>query len=226
MAFGDGGIWRSLAPLSLKVWPTLSNPAWDQAAVAERLLGDVLRVKIDPRRVSRKLSAKAVAPIKNRFLIEGLGDLPSDRVEDLYTYKDMSDIAHYGDDLARTRLYQWLKASWLAGRPVDGRGRIFDSDAKIEDYCRYYLDLYRSMAENGYRYSGDDEICLGIAANGEIVHVRRGTHRMAAAHILALPSISARITHLDSAFAASAIDKLAGMNTRTALAQAIEKIVS
>lgn len=226
MAVGEGGIWRSLAPLSLKVWPSLSNPAWDQAAIAERLLGPSLRVHVDPLRIRRKLSAKAVAPIKDRFLIAELGNLPSERVEDLYTYMDMSDIARYGDDFQKLRFYQWLKASWAAGRPVDGRGRVFNSDAKIEEYCRYYIDLYRSMERDGYKYSGEDDICLGIATDGEILHVRRGTHRMAAAHILELPTISARITHVDRAFAEAAVARSVGKDPCAALGAAIYEVTS
>lgn len=219
------GIRRAIAPLSLKIWPALENPAWNLAAVAERELGALLQVTVDPRRVRRKLTAKAVAPLKDCFLVEGLGFLPSEPLKDLYTFMDMADIAQFGDDLPRTRLYQWLRASWQAGRPVEGRGRVFDSEAAIDVYCRTYLDLYRSMQRDGYRYSGDDDICLGLAADGEIIHVRRGTHRMAAAQILELPSVSARITHVDKSFARSAIGS-GGKDVRVALGKAIKAATS
>jgi hypothetical protein len=219
------GIWRALAPVSLKVWPSLDNPAWDDSVIARKRLGGILRVTVDPKHVRRKLAASAVAPIKDRFLIAGLGELASEPIQDLYTYMDMADIARYGDDLAKTRLYQWLKASWAAGRAVHGRGQVFNTEEGILAYCRTYLDLYRSMQRDGYRYSGDDEICLGIAGGGEIVHIRRGTHRMAAAQILELPSVSARITHVDRNFAQAAV-KAAGGNVRKGLKQAIEAATS
>ncbi|MDY0874286.1 hypothetical protein [Dongia rigui] len=176
-------------------------------------------------KIRRKLSAKAVRPIKDRFLIDGLGTLPSDPINDLYTYMDMSDIARFGDEFTKTRLYQWLKASWVAGRPVEGRGRVFNSEAEIVAYCRDYLDLYTSMKRDGYRYSGDDDICLGIAADGEVVHVRRGTHRMAAAQILELPSVSARITHVDKAWARRFV-KNGRSNGRDILGEAIKAATS
>ena len=199
------GIGRAIAPITIRFWRSLDNPAWNQAAIAEEVLGASLGVTIDPSRVRRKLVAKSVAPIKDRFLVDGLGAMPSEAIEDLYTFMDMSDIARFGDNLPATRLYQWLKASWLAGRPVEGRGQVFDSEERIAAYCRTYLDLYRSLERDGYRYSGDDEICLGLTGDGEIVHIRRGTHRMAAAKILKLPSVSARITHIDRAFARAAV---------------------
>jgi hypothetical protein len=219
------GIRRAIAPLSLRFWPSLENPAWNLATVAERELGASLKVTVDPRRVRRKLTAKAVAPLKDCFLVEGLGRLPSDLLKDLYTYMDMADIAQFGDDFPRTRLYQWLKAAWQAGRPAEGRGQIFNSEAAIEAYCRTYLDLYRSLQRDGYRYGGDDEICLGLAADGEIIHIRRGTHRMAAAQILELPSVSARITHVEKSFARSAIGS-SDMDVRAALIKAIEVATS
>ncbi|WP_374652963.1 hypothetical protein [Dongia sp.] len=214
---------RALALLSLKIWSSLDNPAWNLAAVAERELGTLLNVSVDPRRIRRKIAPKEVAPIKDRFLVDGLGVLASDPIQDLYTYMDMADIARHGDDLTRTRLYQWLKASWQAGRPVEGRGQVFNSEAAIEAYYRTYLGLYRSMQRDGYRYSGDDDICLGVSADGEIVHIRRGTHRMAAAQILELPSVSARITHIDRAFARSAASA-AGGDVRSGLARAIKAV--
>ena len=102
---------------------------------------------------------------------------------------------------------------------------MFNSEPEIEAYCRVYLDLYTSMKRDGYRYSGDDEICLGIAADGEIVHMRRGTHRMAAAQILELPSLSARITHVDRAWAQRFTNNGRG-NGREVLTQAIKAATS
>lgn len=217
------GIGRLLAPVSIKLWPGIGNPAWSDARVAATVLGSALQVSVDPRRVRRKLVAEAVAPIKDRFLVRGLGDLPSEPIEALYTYMDLADIARFGDDLAATRLYKWLRASLDAGRPVAGRGQIYDSDAKIAAYCQVYLDLYRSLQRDGYRYSGDDEICLGIGAGGELLHIRRGTHRMAAAQILELPSVSARITHIDRAFAERAIG---GGDVAAGLTKMIKEVVS
>lgn len=218
------GIGRALAPIAIRLWPGLGNPAWSYADAATAALGGALQVSVNPKRVLRKLAAPAVAPIKDRFLVPALGSLPSERIEDLYTYMDMADIARYGDDLPSTRLYKWLQASRSAGRPVAGRGQVFDSDSSIDAYCRVYLELYRSMQRDGYRYSGDDEICLGIGEDGEIIHVRRGTHRMAAAQILELPSVSARITHIDLAFAQRAV--AVGGDVPGALIRAIKEATS
>ncbi|MBV5271368.1 MAG: hypothetical protein JZU55_17500, partial [Afipia sp.] len=90
------GIGRAIAPITIKFWRSLDNPAWNYAAIADEVLGASLCVTVDPSRVRRKLVAKSVVPIKDRFLVDGLGAMPSEPIEDLYTYMDMSDIARFG----------------------------------------------------------------------------------------------------------------------------------
>ncbi|MBL8711089.1 MAG: hypothetical protein JNL25_17980 [Rhodospirillaceae bacterium] len=192
-------------PAALRLWPGLGNPVWKDRRAAALALGPALAVRVAPQRVRRKLDPRAAATIKEGFLIQGLDQMPKQDVRDLYTYFDMLDVARHGENMAATRLYRWLKASWEAGRPVTGRGQVFDSEERIADYYRTYLELYRSLQRDGYRYDGADEICFGIGADGEIFHIRRGTHRLAAAHILELPSVSGRITHIDRRFATQAV---------------------
>lgn len=189
----------------LKLWPSPANPAWASAAAAANVLGPALAVAVAPRAVLRKLRASAMGPLKNRFMVEGLGDLPSVAICEHYTYRDMTDVARHGDDVAATRLHRWLVASCEAGRPVTARGQVIDNAEMATAYCQRNLALFRSMQQNGYSYTGADEICLGITADGALLHMRRGTHRMAAAHLLALPRITARITHVDRKFAAEAL---------------------
>src|SRR3954463_13498419 len=85
---------RRMAPVSLRLWPDLRNPAWRQAGAA-RLFGDRLIVTVDPRRVSRKIAADAAAKLKRAFLVDGLAALPTTPVSALYTHRDMEDIARY-----------------------------------------------------------------------------------------------------------------------------------
>jgi hypothetical protein len=53
------------------------------------------------------------------------------------------------------------------------------------------------MKQHGYSYRGDDEICFGVTADGGLVHMRRGTHRLTAAHLLGLPFVTGYVTHVD-----------------------------
>lgn len=211
----------ALAPRAVQIWPSFRNPAWKLADAAV-VLGSRLQASVGPRRVQAKLAPACAVALKDRFLVDDLDRLPMDPMESLYTFQDMKEIATFGDDYRQTRLYRWLQASWLAGRPIEGRGSVFDSEEKIAAYYQTYLDVYRSMKANGYRYEGDDAICLGIGSTGTFFHVRRGTHRLAAAQILGLPSVSVRITHIDRKFALAALNGGA-MSEIAALGQAIEK---
>ncbi|TDQ81469.1 hypothetical protein A8950_2537 [Dongia mobilis] len=208
----------------LKIWPSPANPAWGSAAAAAAVLGPALAVAVAPRAVLRKLNAAAMAPLKNRFLVDGLGDLPSKAICEHYTYLDMTDVARHGDDVAATRLHRWLVASCEAGRPVTARGQVIDSVELATAYCQRNLALFRSLQQNGYSYTGRDEICLGITADGALLHMRRGTHRMAAAHMLAMPRITARITHVDRRFAADALRAGERGGAIASLAKAIQEV--
>ena len=195
---------RHLAPVSLRIWPTLANPAW-RSAGALRLFGGCLRVAVDPARITRKLGSARISAIKATFLVDGLDLIETDPVTSLYTYRDMEDIARHGADWRATRLGQWLKAAVEAGRPPLVRGTRVTSESEIEAYYRVYLTMFESMRDNGYRYQGNDDMCFGIGAEGDVILIRRGTHRLAAAQILAIPKVEGRITHIDRAFAERAV---------------------
>ena len=213
---------RRMAPVSLRVWPSLSNPAWSSAG-ALRLFGDRLMVTVDPRRVARKIAPESAAKLKGRFLVTGLDALPTTPVAALYTHRDMEDIARYGADWRSTRLGQWLLASLAAGRPQFVRGGWIATEAEIEAYYRGYLTMFESMRDHGYRYEGDDHMCFGIGAGGDFVLVRRGTHRLAAAHILELKQVAGRVTKIDRRFAEAAVQEAPGQPIAAAIRAAIER---
>jgi hypothetical protein len=103
------------------------------------------------------------------------------------------------------------------------RGAIITTEAEIEAYYRGYLTMYESMRDHGYRYEGDDHMCFGIGAGGEVVLVRRGTHRLAAAHILKLQQVTGRVTQIDRAFAEAARRQAPGLSVPEALLAGIRK---
>jgi len=194
---------RRVAPVSLRLWPGLGNPAWNSIGAA-RLFGDRLKIAVDPLRVTRKIDGESAPVLRDKFLVDGLDALPATPVSGLYTHRDMEDIARYGADWRATRLGQWLLACLAAGRPPFVRGRVITQEAEIEAYYRGYLTMFESMRDDGYRYDGDDHMCFGIGAEGDFVLVRRGTHRLAAAHILKLTQVTGLVTKIDRRFAEAA----------------------
>ena len=191
---------RRAALVSLKLWPSLANPAWNSIG-ARRLFEGRLSIAIDPARVLRKIEVEAARGLRGTFLVPGLDALPTTPVSALYTYRDMEDIARHGADWRSTRLGQWLLASLAAGRPPAVRGAFLTTEAQIEAYYRGYLTMFESMRDQGYRYEGEDQMCFGVCAGGDFVLVRRGTHRLAAAHILGLKQVTGLVTRIDRRFA-------------------------
>lgn len=216
---------RRLAPVSLGIWPGLGNPAW-RSAGAMRLFGQRLFVTIDPARITRKLSSRQLPALRGAFLVDGLDRLPADPVAGLYTYRDMEDIARHGADWRATRLGQWLKAAVDAGRPPPVRGSFVTNEAEIEAYYGVYLAMFESMRAIGYRYEGKDHMCFGIGAAGDVMLIRRGTHRLAAAQILSVPKVAGRVTHIDRAFAERAVRDRRGMRVPDAIVEAVKAAVA
>jgi hypothetical protein len=212
---------RHAAPVSLRLWPGLGNPAWNSIGAA-RLFGDRLKIAVDPARVTRKIDGDSASGLRGKFLVNGLDALPATPVAALYTHRDMEDIARYGADWRATRLGQWLLACLAAGRPPLVRGSVITDEAGIEAYYRGYLTMFESMRDNGYRYDGDDHMCFGIGAEGDFVLVRRGTHRLAAAHILGLKQVTGLVTKIDRRFAEAARRKAPSLPAVEAILRAVK----
>jgi hypothetical protein len=212
---------RRAAPVSLRLWPGLGNPAWNSTG-ARQLFGGRLKIEIDPSRVLRKIDSGAASRLRGQFLVSGLDTLPTTPVSALYTYRDMEDIARHGGDWRSTRLGQWLLACLAAGRPPLVRGALITNEAEIDAYYRGYLTMYEDMREQGYRYEGADQMCFGIGAGGDFLLVRRGTHRLAAAHILGLKKITGLVTKIDRRFAEAARAKAANLSVPEAILRGVQ----
>lgn len=171
------------------------------------------------------MESSAASELKSAFLVEGLDRFPKTPIRELYTYQDMADIARHGEDWRATRLGQWLLAGIAAGRPAAARGAVIRTPAQAERYCRGYFEMYRSMQASGYRYDGDDEMCFGIDRNGNLMLIRRGTHRLAAAQILELPVVTGRVTHIDRGFVQATMQRLPGLAVAEAIVRGVEGAV-
>jgi hypothetical protein len=148
--------------------------------------------------------------LRRRFLVARLASCELRPIAELPTYRDVEDYAAHGEDYRSTRLYRWLKQSAEEGMPVNARGIVCDTEQRMLDYYFTYLDLFRSLQQRGYDYRGEDEICFGVAADGGIIHMRRGTHRLASAHFLGLPAVTGLVTHADPVWVSAALRRHGG----------------
>jgi hypothetical protein len=203
--------WRRLFVAgALTLAPGAWNPVWAWGPSIRGTLGPRSRISIDPRRIIGKVPAEDMPDLRPLYLIPGLAQRRLTPIPELHTYRDVEDFAAHGDDYASTRLFRWLKEEAAAGRPVNARGVVCDTEAKMLDYYQAYLALFRSLQRDGYSYRGPDEICFGIGAKGELVHMRHGTHRLVSAYFLGLPSISGYVTHADPAWVAACCARHSG----------------
>ncbi|WP_162917661.1 hypothetical protein [Dongia deserti] len=189
-----------LVRAALAAAPGSWNPAWRYGDIIRAELEPAARIAVDPRQVLGKLGTRTMAGLKQRFVVPLRSSRELRPIAELPTYRDVEDFAAHGDDYRSTRLYRWLKQSAEEGMPVNARGVLCDTEQRILDYYFTYLELFRSLQQHGYAYRGDDEICFGITADGGIVHMRRGTHRLASAHFLGLPFVTGMVTHADPAW--------------------------
>ena len=86
--------------------------------------------------------------------------------------------------------------------------------------------MFESMRAIGYRYEGKDDMCFGIGAKGDVMLIRRGTHRLAAAQILAVPKVAGRVTHVDRGFAEQAMRDFPSARVPDAIISAISAAVA
>jgi len=199
-----------LVSAALSLAPGTWNPAWRYGDVIRAELGPAARIAIDPRQVLGKIGMRTMNGFKRRFLVPGLSACEFRPIAELPTYRDVEDFAAHGDDYRATRLYRWLKQSAEGGMPVNARGVMCDNEQRMQGYYFTYLDLFRSLQQRGYAYRGEDEICFGVTAEGGIVHMRRGTHRLASAHFLKLPFVTGMVTHVDPAWVERAVRRNGG----------------
>lgn len=203
---GDpASIGRRLVRAALSLAPGTWNPAWRYGPAIRAELGPDASISVDPRQVLGKIGMRTMNGLKRRFLVSGLGAYKFRPIAELATYRDVEDFAAHGDDYRATRLYRGLKQAADEGRPVVARGVVCDTEQRMLDYYVTYLELFRSLQQRGYAYRGGDEICFGVTADGRIVHMRRGTHRLASAHFLKLPFVTGRVTHVDPAWVNQAV---------------------
>lgn len=201
---------RRLIRAALSIAPGTWNPAWRYGDSIRAELGPGARIAIDPRRVIGKIGMRTMNGLKRRFLVPQLATRQFRPIAELHTYRDVEDFAAHGDDYRATRLYRWLEQAADEGKPVTARGVVCDTEPRMLDYYFTYLNLFRSLQQRGYAYSGKDEICFGITAEGGIVHMRRGTHRLASAHFLKLPFVTGRVTHADPVWVDQALRRNGG----------------
>jgi hypothetical protein len=65
-------------------------------------------------------------------------------------------------------------------------------------------------------------MCFGVGAGGDFLLVRRGTHRLAAAHILGLKQVTGLVTRIDRRFAEAARSQAPTLSAPEAILRGVQ----
>lgn len=232
---------RCLAPLAGQrlVFPHLLTRALGQAErergfrlppyYALNYYGDRLLVEIDPAWMTRVMKAWLTDGRRQLHTLDaflsgarwrGLA-LPLGSTE---VTRQMQELFANGMDHTRTATYAKMLASLREGKPASRRRQILDSEAAIERYfadVRALVDSIRAHGLLSHRagsaaFDVDRDIGVALDADGDIVKLPGGQHRVAIAAVLGIPRIpvEVRMVHtelLRSVTAREGLDPVEGV---------------
>lgn len=182
--------------------PSLAATLLD-TGTARRIFGSALAISVAPNRIDSKLPHRARGSRSRRFLTplaEMGARLPLAETD---TGRAMRDLWIHREDPRRSEIHRYLSAGAASGRPSRKGDVTLDTAAKIDRYCGDYIAMVEDMRLNGYRPElAADNILVAIAADGALVHLRHGNHRLVLSQIAGLPHIPVDVRHIDPAYLA------------------------
>lgn len=198
-----------LAPAGFRLFG-LANPCltpWNAGA----LLGRALEISVAPGSIRRKLPRGRPAGWPARFLFADGWDREASREPIMRACEAMADLLEHRDELPRSLVYRDMMQRIAAGRPLVKAGVAIADAAEARRHCEDYLRTGLSMQAQGYRAElAPDAIEVAVARDGEILHLRRGNHRLAFAQVLGLASVVVRVRFMHREFAAARLARQGG----------------
>lgn len=185
---------------------------------AKALLGDSLVLRIDPRRLTRKVNCqKPIAkriedwltpapramcksltlPIRifHPFAVGERWFPVSSPLESIDKYAKVQDLLEHRDDYRQSRWFGHLRDELRSCGVTRHKGIVMQSETEIADFFEEYLgELIRSMASTGYRDDRGADIGTAlIGCDGALYKGTSGTHRFYAARLLGVSPVPLRI---------------------------------
>jgi hypothetical protein len=135
------------------------------------------------------------------FIIDGDWDKDSIPVKEDRNYKDIQDIIYFGENYSQSESFRLYLLELIENQPQkDHLGNRFNSRRSVEASFEFYLGLIDSMRENGYVKKEalddgkmDSDIGVAIGRLGELIHFRKGHHRLAIAKQIALERVAVEV---------------------------------
>ncbi|MBL8709262.1 MAG: hypothetical protein JNL25_08720 [Rhodospirillaceae bacterium] len=170
------------------------------------MIGDAVNLTVPPAQLVAKLPRSAVDREPARFVFAGDWAAAAQTRPHEQAVQSMRDLLDHGADIENSEVHRRLSAQLAAGRPWAKAGTLFDSAEKIRAYCEDCIATGRSIERLGYRSDlPNDAIEVIVTADGSLVHLRRGNHRVAFARLFAVPLVPVEVRHVHRDFVMSCL---------------------
>lgn len=188
---------------SLDIGSCLVTP-WNAGSV----IGDAVNLTVPPAQLVAKLPRSAVDREPARFVFADDWAAAALARPHEQAVQSMRDLLAHAADIENSEIHRRLSAQLAAGRPWAKAGTVFDSAEKIRAYCEDCIATGRSIERQGYRRDlPNDPVEVIVAADGSLVHLRRGNHRVAFARLFALPLLPVEVRHVHRDFVTSCLQR-------------------
>ncbi len=160
-------------------------------------LGNLTLIEATPALVSDFVREQDV--MRKCFVWPGDWDLRVEPIERHFRYQMMADLWAHRDHLEDSVTLHDYLSRLKEGRPVElwNAGMRLDSRERILVYLQQQLDLFHSLARDGFRPErAPDELKVAIGRNGEIIKANGGRKRLLASRILGLESVPLRVAYV------------------------------
>jgi len=129
--------------------------------------------------------------------------------------RQMQELFAAGMDHTRTQTYRNMLRALRQGKPASRRRQILDSEAAIESYFADVRGLVESIRTNGVvshrtgagTFVVDRDIGVALDADGDIVKLPGGQHRVAIASALGIPRIPVEVRMIHTGLLRGLMDR-------------------
>ncbi len=213
--------------------------------------GAALHLDLDPAALVHRISDEVITPRGARwmgwsFLDAADWDGVISRIDESPIHKEMCELVAGPADYRHTQTYLNLMRGIEVGRPAYRHGVLMSSTDRIDAYIIYCHDLIKSARKCGIvrhtvlgRFhrlrlkhrrlrsiavdAGERDVGVAIGADGTIIRLLGGKHRMAIAQALKLPRIPVEVRLVHVAWIAEQM-KRTGLPAHLALKEGVAEL--
>ncbi len=213
--------------------------------------GADLHLDLDPATLTHRISDEVTTPDGARWMGRSFLDAADwsgviSRIDESPIHLEMCELVAGPSDYRRTQTYRNLMLGIEVGKPAYRHGVLMSSTERIDAYIIYCRDLIKSARKRGIvrhtvlgRFhrlrlkhrrlrsiavdAGERDVGVAITADGTIIRLLGGKHRMAIAQALKLPRIPVEVRLVHAAWIAELMNRT-GLPAHLALKEGVAEL--